>query len=147
MNLYYFWNLDSFCQEGFSINYYLLKYLRYDKVGCIFRMATAFQQAICSNQLHRYSDSSSLCEESRNFTMITKIYRFGTSKMPLKKANCRYNGSKVFVVRASVSDSILSSLDTSSHISWKMTGKFNLEFVFICEWYLKAKRSDQNFNI
>lgn len=96
-------------------------------------MAAAFQQAICSNQLHRYSDSLSSCEELKNFTMTTKLYGFGTSKMPLKKDNCRYNRSKVFVVRASVSDSMLSSLDSSGHDSWKMTGTFNLELLYICD--------------
>ncbi|KAK1361697.1 Phosphoglycerate mutase (2,3-diphosphoglycerate-dependent) [Heracleum sosnowskyi] len=89
-------------------------------------MATAFQQAMCSNQLHGYGDSLSCCEELRNFAMITKLCSFGTSKMPLKKANCRYNRTKVFVVRASVSDSMLSSLDSSGHDSWKTTDESTL---------------------
>lgn len=156
VNLFWFLGFWIFLSRGIYSNYYLLSiwgmrifayFWVMDKVDCLFRMATAFQQAICSNQLHRYSDSSSSCKKSRNFTMISKLYSSGTSKILLKKAKCRYNCSKVFAVCASVSDSILSSLDTSGHDSRKMTGKFNLEFVFICKWYPKAKWSDQNFNI
>nr|XP_017243939.1 PREDICTED: 2,3-bisphosphoglycerate-dependent phosphoglycerate mutase-like isoform X2 [Daucus carota subsp. sativus] len=84
-------------------------------------MAAAFHQAICGNQLHGYNDSLSSCDELRNFAMMPRFSCFGTSKIPLNKAKCMYNHSKVFVVRASVSDSIVSSLDSSDHDSWKMT--------------------------
>lgn len=94
-----------------------------EKVAWIVRMAAAFHQAICGNQLHGYNDSLSSCDELRNFAMMPRFSCFGTSKTPLNKAKCRYNHSKVFVVRASVSDSIVSSLDSSDHDSWKMTGK------------------------